>query len=392
MSEDNLGPDPQAASKLRRLILRSLKEQGYLVGGRRPTPPEVRDKEQTRALHAPAVAHRLDAAEPRLRRYEDALLGSIANGPELDPARVDPYLVEVKRGSADERLFRYASLHWSIPVSSGYGRRLRFLVKDRNNDKLIGIIGLGDPVFNVGVRDRWIGWDHDARRARLQQVMDAFVLGAVPPYSNLLFGKFIASLLVSDELHRAFERKYGDSVSRISKRPLANRLALITTTSALGRSSLYNRLRFADRKLFISAGFTEGYGEFHFTNGVYGAIAKYARDVCIPTERNEAWGGGATFRNRREVIRKSLISVGLTTELVFHGVQREFFVIPAASNAREYLCGAHKRLRHSTIPLEELLAHFRERWLLPRLERDTPYRDFESSHYRLWPATDGNGC
>jgi hypothetical protein len=255
---------------------------------------------------------------------------------------------------------------------------------DRQNQKLIGLIGLGDPVFNIGVRDRWIGWDIEARRQRLQQVMDAFVIGAVPPYSRLLMGKYVGMLLASREVHRAFSEKYGAHTSRIAKRELADRLALITTTSALGRSSIYNRLRFRGQRLFISAGFTEGYGEFHFTNGVYGAMARYAQSACLPTERNPMWGGGASFRNRREVIRKSLMSLGLTSELVYHGIKREFFVIPTASNAAAYLRGDHTRLRPTSYWSSQLFAEFRERWLLPRAERDDRYRDFKPESLRLW--------
>jgi hypothetical protein len=254
---------------------------------------------------------------------------------------------------------------------------------DKQNNKLIGLIGLGDPVFNLGVRDRRIGWDVEARRHRLQQVMDAFVIGSVPPYSHLLLGKFVGMLLTSREVHRAFAEKYGEHTSRISKRQLGDRLALITTTSALGRSSIYNRLRFRGQPLFISAGFTEGYGEFHFTNGVYDAMSRYAQAVCKPSERNPLWGGDG-FRNRREVIRKCLMSLGLTSELVYHGIKREFFLIPTARNAFEYLRGDHKRLRSTSYWSSQLFAEFRERWLLPRAARDPHYRDFDPETLRLW--------
>ena len=59
---------------------------------------------------------------------ESKLLSRFASGKEVQPGKIKPRLVEVKRHSQDELLFRYACLHWSIPVSSGYGRRLRFLV------------------------------------------------------------------------------------------------------------------------------------------------------------------------------------------------------------------------------------------------------------------------
>jgi hypothetical protein len=73
--------------------------------------------------------------------------------------------------------------------------------------------------------------------------MDAFVLGAVPPYSSLIGGKLIASLVASQEVGDAFDAKYGTRPGVISQRAKNPRLVLVTVTSALGRSSVYNRLR-----------------------------------------------------------------------------------------------------------------------------------------------------
>ncbi len=38
--------------------------------------------------------------------------------------------------------------------------------------------------------------------------MDAYVLGAVPPYSLLIGGKLIAALMGSQEVQDAYDRKY----------------------------------------------------------------------------------------------------------------------------------------------------------------------------------------
>ena len=59
---------------------------------------------------------------------------------------------------------------------------------DNHNGKLIGIIAIGDPVFNLSVRDNLIDWDAQARGKRLVNIMDAYVLGALPPYNALLGG------------------------------------------------------------------------------------------------------------------------------------------------------------------------------------------------------------
>jgi len=248
-----------------------------------------------------------------------------------------PRLVIVERGSEDEMLFRYASLHWSIPVSSGYGRRLRFLIEDASNGKLIGIVGLSDPVYGLGVRDRWIGWDNPARAERLQNVMDAFVLGAVPPYNTLLCGKLAAMLVASSEVRDEFSRKYAGVKTRIRQRTMDGQLALVTTVSALGRSSLYNRLQIADRSLYERLGFTQGWGEFHFANGTFEQLRAFAQQNCVPSYRKVEWGTG--FRNRREIVKKGLPALGISSRLICHGVEREVFGVPMATNTQEFLRG-----------------------------------------------------
>lgn len=326
--------------------------------------------------------HRRERSKEGLIRREQWLLSQIASGSEVDPKSVSPRLVQVRPDSDEELLFRYVSLHWSVPVSSGYGRRLRYLVIDDYNGKLIGIIGLGDPVIALSPRDTWIGWGRRARESRLRNVMDAFVLGPVPPYSYLLCGKLVAMLAASDEVREAFKKKYGGVKPLIRHTVHDGRLALITTTSALGRSSVYNRIRFGDRLLYHSVGFTGGSGEFHFSNGLYDAISDFAADHCAPTYRRKRWGTG--FRNRREVLKKALPLIGLPRNWLQHGIEREVFVIPLAKNTREFLHGDHSRLLWFNHPTRILCEYFKERWLLPRSERDNTYQSWSRQEYAIW--------
>ena len=369
--------------ELRDLIIGSLQQQGFVIEGKRIIPSPHLDKQGIRRLHAGAVAHRVERAREGLKRHEGRLLRRIAAGREVVPERVLPRLVEVQAGTEDELLFRYAALHWSIPVSSGYGRRLRFVVIDEQNEKLMGIFGLGDPVFALGARDRWIGWDVQTRKERLYHVMDAFVLGAVPPYSSLLCGKLVAMLVASNEVRDAFARKYSDERSSfIRGRPLDGRLVLVTTTSALGRSSLYNRVTHDGRLLYHSVGFTCGSGEFQFSNGLYQAISAYAKQFCRPTAKDEKWGRG--FRNRREIVKKCLAELGLSQDWLYHGIRREIFVVPLAYNTREFLQGRQSSVCWFNQSAQELFGSFRNRWLLPRAERDKRYQEFEPDSWRLW--------
>ena len=73
--------------------------------------------------------------------------------------------------------------------------------------------------------------------------MDAYVVGAVPPYADLLGGKLVASLIASEEVGNKFQERYAGSQGLISGQHKQARLTLVTVTSALGRSSMYNRLK-----------------------------------------------------------------------------------------------------------------------------------------------------
>lgn len=194
------------AEEIKELIISSLECQGFRFQNGKILPPENLDKESIRTLHCTAVNYKIERSKEWLKQKEPQLLKRIAAGNEINPLKICPRLVLVQPDSDDELLFRYVSLHWSIPVSSGYGRRLRFLVVDEQNEKLIGIIGLGDPVFSLKARDDWVGWNKEERCSRLQHVMDAFVLGAVPPYSFLLCGKLIAMVVASDEVRKTFKK------------------------------------------------------------------------------------------------------------------------------------------------------------------------------------------
>lgn len=375
--------EQEVIDDLRKRIIRSLRGQGFRIRNGSVLPPSKLSKQKIRDLHNTAVQHRIEKAKKGLYRHESHLLTRMASGKEITPESITPRMVQVVSGSEDELLFRYACLHWSIPVSSGYGKRLRYLVIDEHNGKLIGLIGLGDPVFSLSARDDWIGWTVSDRQIRLGHVMDAFVLGAVPPYSYLLCGKLVAMLVASNAVRAAFKKKYAGSVSIIKKKSHDGRLAMITTTSALGRSSLYNRLKISDRTLFNRVGMTKGSGEFHFSNGLYGSLSDFANKHCLPTAKQEQWGCG--FRNRREVVKKCLPKLGLSTEWLYHGIEREVYVVPLARNTQEFLCGKHSRLKWLDYNETFLIDHFMDRWLIPRSHRNHQYQHWAPEEWRLWP-------
>lgn len=392
---------PLYAKALKTQIQKSLKKQGFKVQGNQIYLPEDinEDKEKIRDLHAEAVHQKIEERRKRLIEHEPFLLQQFAYGEEVVPDKIDPELIEVYSGSKEELLFRYASLHWSIPVSSGYGRRLRFLVKDRCTDKLMGLFGLGDPVISLRDRDEWVGWDQENRKKRLRHVVDAYVLGAVPPYSFLLGGKLIALLATSNMVRETFRRKYEGKTSLILNRTQCGKIALVTTASALGRSSLYNRLKCAEpnlsaqpdvpmeqinkRVVFKRVGHTKGFGDFHFANGIYDFIMTYAKLNNLPTTSHELWSAG--YRSRKNVVQETLSKLGLPQGWLNHGIKREIYVAPLAENTQAFLCGNDLELNYYDQPVSELFNWYRERWLLPRSERDKRYREWNPQEWVLWP-------
>ena len=94
------------------------------------------------------------------------------------------------------------------------------LVFDRSNGKLFGLLALADPVFNLRKRDMWIGWDVRTREQMLSHVMDAYVLGSIPPYNRLLGAKFVSLLAASDYTRSVFQRRYSKKRSVILGRAI----------------------------------------------------------------------------------------------------------------------------------------------------------------------------
>ena len=264
---------------------------------------------------------------------------------------------------------------WSIPVSAGYGRRLRFLVWDQSNGKLMGLLALGDPVMNLRARDVAIAWTFSDRRARIRNVMDAYVLGAVPPYTHLLGGKVVAALVKTTDVLNFFCHKYCTNGQDDHQA-----LALITTSSALGKSSLYNRLALGGRPIFASVGFTSGWGHFHVPDELFALMREYLRALHHPYSSNYQFGDGPNWRLR--AIRETLKLIGLDTHLLRHTVQREVFLCPLARNTHAFLRGGDPRLDFADLKsVSEIAPIAISRWVAPRSRRNTEYATWKRDDY-----------
>ena len=206
-----------ATASLKRKLRRHLKVLGYEKNDRGELIPPAADKPAYRAAHAMQRNDRIARYGDLICRRGNEFLDYFASGSEICVQRIAPELERVRQGTWQSELFRFASLLWQIPVSEGFGRRMRFLVWDQHNRKLLGLLALGDPVFNLRARDQLVGWSASERSKSLVNILDAYVMGAIPPYNQILAGKLVACLLKTSDMVRYFKESYGDTVGVISK-------------------------------------------------------------------------------------------------------------------------------------------------------------------------------
>ena len=176
--------------------------------------------------------------------------------------------------------------------------------------------------------------------------------------------------------------KYTGSTTVITQETKDPRPVLITTTSSLGRSSTYNRITFAGRKLYAPIGYTEGFGHFHFSSELFDEIVEFLRGEGFDI-RGHQYGDGPNWRIR--TIRKGLEALGLQGDLLRHGIKRQVFIAPRALGWRAFLRGESTYLRWLDLQLEPLAAHWRDRWAVPRAARDDRYRNHKRDAMRITP-------
>lgn len=348
--------------ELREKVMEELESLGIsLVGGQLKLSSI--EKDYQRKIHGPARQIELEKANGWLQKKWKTYQKFFAQGEDIRPDQIQPRLVEVKTQRYLD-LFRLARYTWSLPYTKGFGRRLQYLIIDESNQKLIGILGMQSPPLSFPARDRLFHYPSGKKTEIVNQMMDIYTLGAVPPYTRLLGGKLIALAAASNEVRAAYRRKYEGRHTEMEERCLPANLIALTTTSAYGRSSLYNRLKYKGELIARPIGFTEGYGAFHFER-LYPLFRQFLEAQGISTKG----GYGTGPRIKWQVIVRALHKLGFSNDLLRHGVLREVFLFPLISNLEDYVNGCDLKPTFLDLPFEELSNYWRDRWLLPRSNR-----------------------
>ena len=123
----------------------------------------------------------------------------------------------------------------------------------------------------------------------VNQTMDIFTLGAIPPYNRLLAGKMMVYAASSSEIYQAYRNKYVGAITLMRDRVIPPNLVMLTTTSAYGRSSIYSRVTYPGnpdgagraRAIATELGYTKGYGNFHL-DALYPDIKELSHQTRHP--------------------------------------------------------------------------------------------------------------
>lgn len=330
------------------------------------------DKDFIRGLHQEArrFGERIGYST-RLEALFERHSSWFKSGHEINVAAIRPTLRLVET-TADEQLWTLARACWSMPYSKGYGRRLRFLAIDEEHGGLIGAIGLQSPPADLSCRDSKFVYPLSRKLELVNQTMDAYTVGAIPPYSFLLGGKLCAGLLCADDIREAYWRRYAATRSQMRGQRVQQPLVAITTTSAFGKSSQYNRLRHGDRLLAAPIGYTKGYGMLHLEH-LYPKMCRFleAQGALTPN----GYGNGPKVRWQN--VTKTLLQLGLPLHLLAHGVKREVYLFSLTEDLEGGMGGGSfgAPLRLS---VEEFGSYWRTRWAVPRALRYPHWRDIDA--------------
>lgn len=298
----------------------------------------------------------------------DYARANLANGFDALYSTIKP-VIKVCQTQKQHDLFRILRFYWSSPYSEYVGRRIKLIIRDDGlpNSPVIGIAALGSPIIHIPERDNWIGWDRNTRTNNLNYTMDAYVIGALPPYNYLLGGKLISYLLASKEVRNIFEEKYKDTKY--------NKLAGIFTTSLYGKSSQYNRMKFKNKLLYQPIGSTKGYGTLHLTNETFNAMNDYLKENNIFISNK--FGSGPSWRMR--VIHTAGKLLGFDPNfLLCHSFKRKIYFVSLANNSIGFLNGDTKSLKNHQLSVATLSSYWHKRWLKQRLTNKAAFNALEN--------------
>lgn len=296
---------------------------------------------------------------------------------DIQIEKIKPILVNVDGDSLMKSLYKIVRHTWSMPFNKGYGRRLRYVVYDDFHESVIGIIGLQSPPADLACRDHLFDFSNVNKLDMVNRTMDIFSLGSIPPYSAILGGKLVAGLAGSNTICKGYKEKYANHQTLIEQKVLSNDLVALTTTSAFGKSSIYNRLKFIDKLIAEPIGYTKGFGNLHLES-IYPRLIQLLKEHGLYT--SGGYGNGP--KQRWQNMTRALHLLNLPNSYSRHGVHREVYLYRLRANLEEGMAGG-KFGERIAISEKDYSEYWLDRWAKPRALRDVDWQKLSTESYIL---------
>lgn len=365
-------------NSLRKKIVKSLNEQGFEING--GIYPKKNNKNYIRKLH------KLKRNE-QLKEHKKFLLDNIGLVrkylviPEnFDPKKIDLEIREVKPNSIDSKLFLWWNLAWwSLPYNRPIGRQMRFIIWDKHHNSVFGLIGLQSPPLASAIRDNFLGLKNGKREKWINQSLYAQRLGALPPYNDLIGGKLVGLSLVSKEIKNAYKKKYWNKSTWMESKKIPPRLLFITTTSAFGKSSVYERIKYKGDSHSLFLGYTSGAGTFHLPEELYKELLILLGKGGVNVKR----GYGTGPSRKMKLVDKGFKILGLngsTKTFIFHNVKRGYYLFPLVNNLSKVIT-KNARPDWKNFEFKEIAEYWKARWGLPRSKRKNEWKNHNPSKF-----------
>lgn len=361
-------------NELREKLICALKAQGFSISP--SLKPEDDGKEFLKKIQTQKRVERLKYHRNFLKEnFKKAKQYSIS-GEDLQPEKIDLKLIEVTEDSIYAKLFLWWNLvWWSIPYDKPIGRQMRFMLWDKYHNAPFGLFCLQSPPLRSTLRNHYLGLNNSNIGYWINQSMYGQRIGAIPPYNELLGGKMVALSMTSNQVRKAYKEKYNNKVTILKNRVLPNNLLFITTTSAYGKSSMYDRLKYNGERVGDYIGYTAGQGTFHIPEELYIECLEFLKQKDIDVTR----GYGTGPSRKLELLRKAFKFLKISA-YSYHNIKRGVYLFSNVENLR-YVISENQKPKYYNRPFNNLANYWLERYCIPRSNRMDTYKHFNANDY-----------
>lgn len=361
---------------LRNDLQNFLRQQGFIVNGGEKLSLSSKTKEEIKKIQILAKNNIIKSNANFLKKNQKIVKKFLISGKDIDPYKIRLEIRPVLTNTQEEILFKWWNLAWwSMPYQRPFGRQMRFILWDVAHNAPFGLIALQSPILKQAVRDKSLGIPHEELDYWVNRSMYAQRVGALPPYNEMLGGKMVALTLITNEIRNAYNQKYKHCKTLIENRVIEPDLLFITTTSAFGRSSIYNRLKYKQEYVAEKLGYTQGYGSFQIPDDIYERLISFLKNLGINALRG--YGNGPS--RKLKLINLACRKLGLPN-YTYHGIKREYYLFSFVHNLKEVIAREEEPI-YKNYTFDELFEFWRNRWLLGRVLKSNKWREIDAGNF-----------